>query len=199
MIDHYLQEEDQAACHSSSSEPSKLATLAPLAPMHDTAGHTQTPMHNVEAGSSTSPAWDPLSEAPLTITDADIEPPWWLSHENFNGVRVQLVERGGDPFRRMEFKHTRDGSVTVQDRMQCRTLPLARVIPILANRKEDALVCFAEGDHFGKLFKVKTFGSKHCLVRPFGTKSGKGEKLFTLETSTLAVVYPPNSATAVRR
>ncbi|PPR03120.1 hypothetical protein CVT26_004669, partial [Gymnopilus dilepis] len=142
------------------------------------------------------PAWDPLSAAPKTIADLDIDPPVWLSDDRFKGVRVQLIERGGDPFRRMEFKSIKDGTVTVQDRLQSRSFPIAKVIPILANRKEDILACSAEGEHFGKMFKVKTFGCEECVVRPLGTKAGKGEKLYTIETSNLVIVYPPTSATA---
>ena len=199
MIDGFQRADSETSSSGSSSAgPSRLANYPALTPMQDTMVCPSTPLP-VEPSSNEDPAWDPSSATPRTIADADIEPPFWLSDERFMGVRVQLVERGGDPFRRMEFKGIAGDTVTVQDRMQTRSFALTKVIPILANRKDDILACFAEGDHFGRMFKVKTFGSDKCVVRPLGMKSGKGEKLLTLETSSLVIVYPPTSVTAVRR
>ncbi|PPQ83966.1 hypothetical protein CVT26_011328 [Gymnopilus dilepis] len=191
MIDGFQRADSETSSSgSSSSGPSRLANYPALTPMQDTMVCPSTPLP-VEPSSNEDPAWDPSSATPRTIADADIEPPFWLSDERFMGVRVQLVERGGDPFRRMEFKGIAGDTVTVQDRMQTRSFALTKVIPIVANRKDDILACFAEGDHFGRMFKVKTFGSDKCVVRPLGMKSGKGEKLLTLETSSLVIVYPP--------
>lgn len=146
-----------------------------------------------------SPAWDPSSTTPLTIVDADIDPPLWLADERMKGLRIQLVERGGNPFRIMEFKSIADGAVTMRDGMETHMLPVTSVIPILANRKQDPIVCFAEGDNFGKLFKIKTFGVQECSVRIFGTKAGKGEKLCDISTASLAVVYPPTASVLTAR
>lgn len=145
-----------------------------------------TPMPSGEPGCSGSPAWDPSSRTPETSFDANANAPSWLADIKMIGIRVQVVERAGDPHRRLEVKNVEAGEVMVRDCSTFRCLPLSHVIPVSPRAKGDLVVSFAPGESFGKIFKVKTFGHQKCEVKDF-----TGKSLSMLSTMDLASIYPP--------
>jgi len=189
-------------------------TAGPLPPSPYDSCLTPMPTESTNTGD----AWDPSSRTPnLCTSDAPTSPldpsldaasqtpqggpstsslkadngSGWLVHPQMQGLRFHLkVQR--EPNKTFELRVISDNIVKVRDGLQSREFLLADVSTCMPTRKQDIVVCFSEDEYFGQIFRIKTFGQDKCVLRKFGVpKTTKIEKLYTLATSTLAIIYPP--------
>ncbi|KAJ3502642.1 hypothetical protein NLJ89_g8792 [Agrocybe chaxingu] len=161
-----------------------------------------TPFSAVDSVSQASPAWNPSSCTPGPPTyhgpaDDITPPPEWLKDVKFHTHRVCLLERGMTSSRRLEFKGLSSNGITVRDGTVFRELQLEQVKPFIPTRKDEIVAFFGEGDLFGSLFKIKTYGAEHCIVRDYSAKSSRHEILYTLPTLFLVEVLPPSRSISV--
>ncbi|KAJ3517707.1 hypothetical protein NLJ89_g344 [Agrocybe chaxingu] len=175
------------AVNDKDSGPPEPPFLAPITP--------NTPFPAANIAIPATPAWNPNSRSPLLQDELRQTPvPAWLADPRFGSHRVKLLGLGTSSTHALEFRAAGQGAVTVRDGMAMRSIPLDDVRPLRASRKEDTVVCTALGPHFAHVFRIKAYAADACIVRPFGAKAGKGEKLFSIETNSLAEVFPPQAA-----
>ncbi|KAF4616634.1 hypothetical protein D9613_008306 [Agrocybe pediades] len=170
----------------------------------DSISSSQTPLPSVHSGSLSS-AWNPAASTPLWSLSPGIEHssmvtravsftsaldiPTWLGDPKLDGTRVKLCLRG-DRTRLFEMRTVINDIVTVRDGMKISEYPLADLDFVRPEGCKDAVVSFAPGELFGKIFRVKEFGPAESVVHIFGQRQTR-KNTFALRTSTLAVVYPP--------
>jgi len=139
-----------------------------------------------QAAPSQTPQWSPSASS----SSAD-EGTGWMVYPEMQGLRFHIKVHS-EPNKRFELRAISDGIVKVRDGAESRTFSLAEISTCTPVRKQDIVVCIARGENFGQMFRIKTFGQDKCILRKFGVpKTTKIEKLYTLATSTLAVIYPP--------
>ncbi|KAF4615772.1 hypothetical protein D9613_012482 [Agrocybe pediades] len=170
----------------------------------DSISSSQMPLPSVHSGSLSS-AWNPAASTPLwslspgiehssTVTRAvsftsALDIPTWLGDPKLDGTRVKLCLRG-DRTRLFKMRTVINDIVTVRDGMKILEYPLADLDFVRPEGCTDAVVSFAPGELFGKIFRVKEFGPVESVVHIFGQRQTR-KNTFALRTSTLAVVYPP--------
>jgi len=107
------------------------------------------------------------------------------------GLQFHLKQKE-QPNRILELRSISDGIAKIRDGIHITELSVDAVVTCTPTRKEDIVVCFAEGEYFGKMFHIKIFGTDKCILCKFGVpKTTYKEKLYDLPTLNLATVYPP--------
>jgi len=91
----------------------------------------------------------------------------------------------------VEMKSVTENMVTIRDGLSTREVALHDIMPYRPQRQQDIVVCLAEGDLYGQKFRMKTVGAQECVLRKYGVKIQRNEKLFTVPTSSLVVIFPP--------
>jgi len=173
--------------------PHLPATLTPascLTPMPEPSTPTgdawdpssRTPQLEGEASSSNA-AWDPSSRTPNPQQVYDMT---WLSNPWMKGIQVKFGVQGHSNTV-YELCNISGDIVNVRDWGNFHTFPMNQVFHINPNCKEDVVVCFHQGDHFGEIFRIKTLEPDTCVLQK---ASGRHTRdLFTLPTSSLAVIF----------
>ena len=176
-----------------------------------------TPMPAPISGAISS-AWDPSSRTPVSMelqsptwnstynepssshqrselgsepTEAAEEIPEWLGDPRLQGCRIKLRMRGKPAHKHFEMKSMAENVVTLKDGFSTLEVPLRDILPYRPQRREDVVVCLAEGDLFRRKFRLKSVNPQECVLRQYGVKIQKNEKLFTVQTSLLNVIFPP--------
>ncbi|CAA7271052.1 unnamed protein product [Cyclocybe aegerita] len=176
---------------------SPLSPASPGAPA--LVASCSTPFPSSARAIAQSPAWEPGSRTPKAHEELlSLPVPLWLRDTRFHVYRVKLFDLESRSTRPVEFKSILGDDVVVRDGMSPRTAPLQNLRPALVTRKGECVVCIMPGDHFGRLFRVKSHSDTTCVLRNFGSKSGKGEKLFTVPTNALVEVFPPSKGLRVQ-
>ncbi|KAF4621558.1 hypothetical protein D9613_012993 [Agrocybe pediades] len=193
------------------SQPNTFISTLPKSPplisldSSSTPSSSQTPMPTTPRAGNLSEAWNPAASTPLwslspgvthssSVTQAvsvrsALELPTWLSNPIFNIARVKLCLRN-DRTRLFEMCTVSNDIVTVRDGRQTLDYPLADLDFIRPEGRTDPVVSFAQGELFGKNFRVKEFGPVETLVYIFGQRQSR-KNTYAVPTMTLAVVYPP--------
>ncbi|CAA7270126.1 unnamed protein product [Cyclocybe aegerita] len=131
-------------------------------PFNDTNVTTQN--QRAAADISYTPAWSPGSRLPMLLEQLiDIPVPSWLHDRLFSQHCIKLIEVGMTVSNILEFWSLQNDIVLVRDGTHTREVPLDVLHPIIASRKEDAVVCTSPGPNFGQLFKIKPWPALRCV------------------------------------
>ncbi|KAF4609782.1 hypothetical protein D9613_011934 [Agrocybe pediades] len=168
------------------SQPNSfISTLPKLPPLisldsSSTPSSSQTPMPTTPLSGNLLDAWNPAASTPLwslspgimhssSVTQAvsvrpALELPW-LSNPIFNTARVKLkLCLRNDRTRLFEMRTVNNDIVTVRDGRQTLDYPLADLDFIRPEGCTDPVVSFAQGELFGKIFRVKEFGPVETVI-----------------------------------
>jgi hypothetical protein len=155
-------------------------TTAPTVPL------VSTPIPMEEETSHNADAWDPCAPDPEINADELV----WLLDPVFHGIRIQLRYRANFALR-LEFLGIDSGLVKVRDGMHMKSVPLSSLQAVPPTRKEDVVTSFSISETYGKLYKIREFDNKVCVLRPYRQRAGRSEKHFHVITRELVQAFPP--------
>ena len=131
-----------------------------------------TPLPPKDEQTHDADAWDPNSSV---VSNAEV--PNWLADEAFHGIRVKLWYRTQLLMPDLEFGGMEEGFAKVRDGTQRVLLPLSSLQAIPPTWQGDIVTSFAMGETYGKLYKLQEFCSDLCVLRGYGEKTGRKERI----------------------
>ena len=146
-----------------------------------------TPMPTEGETSHSADAWDPCAPDPEISPDG----PTWLTDPVFGRTRIKLQYRRNPSLFDLEFLGMENDLVKIRDGMKQKSVPLPSLEAIPPTSKDGVVTSFSLGETYGKLYKIREFGSEFCILRGYGQRPGRSEKNFHVITCELAQVFPP--------
>ncbi|KAF4609692.1 hypothetical protein D9613_012048 [Agrocybe pediades] len=191
-----------------------ISTISTSPSLSPDAPAPQTPMTSISTArsGSLSDAWNPSARTPLPSMRSPLwslspgvthssdsmgmvsvatvpETLTWICNPVFATSRVKLRLRS-DPMQIVEMRSASGDVVTVRQGMLIANYPLADVDFVRAEGKLDPVVSFSPGALYGKIFKIKEWGTAQTIIYDFG-KRPSNKNTYCVATNTLAVVFPP--------